>query len=83
MTIEPRTRKYVKMLWNIENGKTNRITNKSKLCEQYNLNKLWNNNTTWMNTCTILKLSYINPMDRFQTFATNGLNKGFSIRMCH
>ena len=28
------------LLWNIENGKTNGITNGSKLCEQYNSHKL-------------------------------------------
>ena len=36
-------------LWDIENGKTNGITNWSKLCEQYNWNKE-NDNTTLMNT---------------------------------
>ena len=56
------------MLWNVENGKTNGITNWSKVCERYNSNKL-----EWIHII-IFKLVWINPLGGFQTLATNGLN---------
>ena len=56
------------MLWNVENGKTNGITNWSKVCERHNSNKL-----EWIHII-IFKLVWINPLGGFQTLATNGLN---------
>ena len=41
------------LLWNIENGKINGITNWNKLCDWYNSNKLLNNNTIWINAYTL------------------------------
>ena len=61
------------MLWNIENGKKNGITNWSKLCERYNLNKL--EIVTQLEWIQILyfELACINASDGFQTLANNGL----------
>ena len=56
------------MLWNVENGKTNGITNWSKLCERYNSNKL-----EWIHIL-IFKLVWINPLVGSQTLTTNGLH---------
>ena len=61
------------LLWNIENGKTNGITNGSKLCEQYNSHKL--EITTQLEWIYILyfTLAFITPLDGFPALATNGL----------
>ena len=61
------------MLWNIENGKTNGITNWSKFCERFNSKKL--EIITQLDWIHILysKLACINPSDGFQTLTTDGL----------
>ena len=61
------------LLQNIENGKTNGITNWSKLCERYNSNKF--EIITQLGWIHILycSLACINPLDGFETLATKGL----------
>ena len=66
------------LLWSIENGKTDGITNWSRLSERYSSNKLVIITITWMNTYTLFQLS----MPQFFRWISNFSYYRFKAKDC-